>query len=142
KREIAPIMNTLELAEIIKGAIPAAARREGGNPAKRSFQAIRIEVNGELEMLKDALLNAFHMLKVGGRLSVITFHSLEDRITKQCFASLTRGCTCPPNFPVCVCGKTPEGALPFRKPILACDEELKENKRSHSAKLRCIERVK
>ncbi|MEG2144808.1 MAG: 16S rRNA (cytosine(1402)-N(4))-methyltransferase RsmH, partial [Oscillospiraceae bacterium] len=142
KRETAPITNTLELAEIIKSAIPAPARREGGNPAKRSFQAIRIEVNGELDMLRDALLNAFHMLKVGGRLSVITFHSLEDRITKQCFVGLTRGCTCPPDFPVCVCGKTPEGALPFRKPVLAGEEELSENKRSHSAKLRCIERIK
>ncbi|MBQ4539358.1 MAG: 16S rRNA (cytosine(1402)-N(4))-methyltransferase RsmH [Oscillospiraceae bacterium] len=141
-REKAPIETTLELAEIIKNAIPAATRREGGHPAKRSFQAIRIEVNGELTALECALDDAFDLLSVGGRLSIITFHSLEDRMCKRRFADFTSGCTCPPEFPVCVCGKTPRGKLTTRKPITAGEEELAENNRSRSAKLRTIEKLK
>jgi len=141
-REKAPIETTLQLAEIIKNAIPAATRREGGHPAKRSFQAIRIEVNGELTALECALDDAFDLLSVGGRLSIITFHSLEDRMCKRRFADFTSGCTCPPEFPVCVCGKTPRGKLTTRKPITAGEEELAENNRSRSAKLRTIEKLK
>ena len=141
-REKTPIETTLELAEIIKNAIPAATRREGGHPAKRSFQAIRIEVNGELAALECALDDAFDLLSVGGRLSIITFHSLEDRMCKRRFAEFTSGCTCPPEFPVCVCGKTPRGKLTTRKPITAGEAELAENNRSRSAKLRTIEKLK
>ena len=142
KREKAEIQTTLELADIIKFAIPAATRREGGHPAKRSFQAIRIEVNGELASLDCALDNAFELLALGGRLSVITFHSLEDRICKRRFAAFAEGCTCPVDFPVCVCGKTPRGRLVSKKPITASEEELAQNNRSHSAKLRVIEKIK
>ena len=141
-REKAPIETTLQLAEIIKNAIPAATRREGGHPAKRSFQAIRIEVNGELTALECALDDAFDLLSVGGRLSIITFHSLEDRMCKRRFAEFTSGCTCPPEFPVCVCGKTPRGKLTTKKPITAGEEELAENNRSRSAKLRTIQKLK
>ncbi len=140
RREKAEIQTTLELADIIKFAIPAATRREGGHPAKRSFQAIRIEVNGELASLDCALDNAFELLALGGRLSVITFHSLEDRLLKRRFAAFAEGCTCPADFPVCVCGKTPRGRLISKKPITAGEEELLENNRSHSAKLRVIEK--
>ncbi|MEA5136000.1 MAG: 16S rRNA (cytosine(1402)-N(4))-methyltransferase RsmH [Candidatus Fimivivens sp.] len=142
RREKAEIQTTLELADIIKFAIPAATRREGGHPAKRSFQAIRIEVNGELASLDCALDNAFELLALGGRLSVITFHSLEDRICKRRFAAFAEGCTCPVDFPVCVCGKTPRGRLVSKKPITASEEELTQNNRSHSAKLRVIEKIK
>lgn len=142
RREKAEIQMTLELADIIKNAIPAATRREGGHPAKRSFQAIRIEVNGELASLDCALDNAFELLAPGGRLSVITFHSLEDRILKRRFAAFAEGCTCPADFPVCVCGKTPRGRLISKKPITAGEEELAQNNRSHSAKLRVIEKIK
>lgn len=142
RREKAEIQTTLELADIIKFAIPAATRREGGHPAKRSFQAIRIEVNGELASLDCALDNAFELLAMGGRLSVITFHSLEDRICKRRFAAFAEGCTCPVDFPVCVCGKTPRGRLVSKKPITAGEEELAQNNRSHSAKLRVIEKIK
>ncbi|MDF3005485.1 MAG: S-adenosyl-methyltransferase MraW [Oscillospiraceae bacterium] len=142
RREKAEIQTTLELADIIKFAIPAATRREGGHPAKRSFQAIRIEVNGELASLDCALDNAFELLALGGRLSVITFHSLEDRICKRRFAAFAEGCTCPVDFPVCVCGKTPRGRLISKKPITAGEEELAQNNRSHSAKLRVIEKIK
>ncbi len=142
KREKAPIETTLELAEIIKNAIPAATRREGGHPAKRSFQAIRIEVNGELTALETALDDAFELLSVGGRLAIITFHSLEDRMCKRRYAAFTEGCTCPPEFPVCVCGKTPRGRLISKKPIVAGEVELAENNRSRSAKLRTIEKLK
>lgn len=142
RREKAEIQTTLELADIIKFAIPAATRREGGHPAKRSFQAIRIEVNGELASLDCALDNAFELLALGGRLSVITFHSLEDRICKRRFAAFAEGCTCPVDFPVCVCGKTPRGRLISKKPITASEEELAQNNRSHSAKLRVIEKMK
>ncbi|MBP0981874.1 MAG: 16S rRNA (cytosine(1402)-N(4))-methyltransferase RsmH, partial [Oscillospiraceae bacterium] len=142
RRARQPIETTTELADIIKNAIPAAARREGGHPAKRSFQAIRIEVNGELTALECALDDAFDLLNIGGRLAIITFHSLEDRMCKRRFASFTEGCTCPADFPVCVCGKTPRGRLVSKKPIVAGEVELAENNRSRSAKLRTIEKLK
>lgn len=135
-----PIMTTLRLAEIVKYSIPASARRTGGHPARKTFQALRIEVNGELEKLGSALDDMFDCLKIGGRLSVITFHSLEDRLVKKKFASYCEGCTCPKDFPVCVCGKTPKGILPF-KFITAGEEELAENPRSRSATLRSIEKL-
>lgn len=141
-RQKAPIERTTELADIVKNAIPAAARREGGHPAKRSFQAIRIEVNGELDALSAALDDAFSLLAVGGRLAVITFHSLEDAMTKRAFARHTTGCTCPRDFPICVCGRTPRGRLVTRKPVTASAEELERNNRSRSARLRCIEKLK
>ena len=142
EREKKPIGNTLELADIIRSAIPAATRREGGHPAKRSFQAIRIEVNGELTALECALDYAFDLLSVGGRLAIITFHSLEDRMVKRRFETFARGCTCPPDFPICVCGRTPQGRNITKKPVTAGEEELEQNNRSHSAKLRCIEKIK
>ena len=137
ERENAPILNTLRLADIIACAVPAAARRDG-HPARKCFQAIRIEVNGELEILGGALDNAFSLLKKDGVLAVITFHSLEDRIVKQKFREYCTGCTCPPDFPVCVCGKTPRGHLAFKKPVEPSEKELNENPRSRSAKLRVI----
>lgn len=140
ERAIAPITTTARLAEIISSAVPAAARRDG-HPARKSFQAIRIAVNGELDALAEVLEKAFYRLNKGGVLAVITFHSLEDRMVKQAFANFTKGCTCPPDFPVCVCGKTPDGRLVSKKPILPGDEELKYNSRSRSAKLRAIERL-
>ena len=139
RREIKPIETTSELADIICSSVPAKFRREK-NPCKKSFQAIRITVNCELEELNRALDDAFDMLKPGGRLCIITFHSLEDRIVKQRFASFCKGCTCPPDFPVCVCGNKPRGRLVNRKPIEATEEELAANNRSHSAKLRIIEK--
>lgn len=141
EREKAPIETTAQLAELIKTAIPAAARREGGHPAKRSFQAIRIEVNGELDSLGAVLDDAFELLRPGGRLAIITFHSLEDRMVKQRFQAYCTGCTCPPEFPVCVCGKTPRGRLASKKPITASDQEIRDNNRSRSAKLRVIEKI-
>ena len=141
KRQEKPLETTLELAEIIKSAIPSASRREK-NPAKRSFQAIRIAVNGELDALKEGLEAAFRVLKPEGRLAVITFHSLEDRIVKQAFAAYAKGCECPPDFPVCVCGKTPRAKLINRKPILPSEEEMEQNRRSQSAKLRVLEKIK
>ncbi|HIQ58414.1 MAG TPA: 16S rRNA (cytosine(1402)-N(4))-methyltransferase RsmH [Candidatus Merdivicinus intestinavium] len=141
RREEAPIERTLELAEIIKASMPAAARREK-NPCKRSFQALRIAVNSELDALSQGIDTAFDSLAEGGRLCIITFHSLEDRMVKQKFAALCRGCICPPDFPVCVCGHTPEGQLPTRKPILPDENELAVNRRSQSAKLRIIEKIK
>ena len=141
RREEAPIERTLELAEIIKASMPAAARREK-NPCKRSFQALRIAVNSELDALSQGIDAAFDSLAAGGRLCIITFHSLEDRMVKQKFAALCRGCICPPDFPVCVCGHTPEGQLPTRKPILPDENELAVNRRSQSAKLRIIEKIK
>lgn len=135
-----PVETTTQLAEIIKKGMPPAARREK-NPARRSFQAIRIAVNGELQVLEQALERVFERLAPGGRFAVITFHSLEDRIVKQRFAAFSKGCTCPPDFPVCVCGKTPRGRLVSRKPILPGEEELAVNSRSRSAKLRVVEKL-
>ncbi len=134
-----PLETTLELAEIIKASMPAAARREK-NPCKRTFQAIRIAVNSELDSLSAGLGAAFELLAPGGRLVVITFHSLEDRIVKQAFAEWCRGCICPPDFPVCVCGNEPKARLVTRKPILPTKQELAENPRSQSAKLRILEK--
>lgn len=140
-RDEKPIETTLELAEIIRSAVPQKARREK-NPCKKTFQAIRIEVNSELEHLSAALDKAFDLLNVGGRLCIITFHSLEDRLVKQRFQTFCRGCICPPDFPVCICGQTPRGKLVNRKPIEAGEEELAANNRSRSAKLRIIEKIK
>lgn len=140
-RQTKPIETTLELADIIKDAIPAATRRSGGHPAKRSFQAIRIEVNGELQKLQDTLDDMFDALNIGGRLAIITFHSLEDRIVKKAFQNYCKGCECPPQTPVCICGKTPDGKLPFKKKT-ASSEELENNMRSRSATLRSVEKIK
>lgn len=137
KREVSKIETTTQLADIIASCYPAAARRDG-NPARKCFQALRIAVNDELGSLERVLDTAFDMLNVGGVLSIITFHSLEDRIVKQKFKEYCTGCTCPSDFPVCVCGKTPRGELQFRKPITATQEELNANQRSRSAKLRAI----
>lgn len=135
------IETTGQLVDIIKAAIPAQARREGPHPAKRTFQAIRIAVNDELGALKEALSGAVEILKPGGRLSVITFHSLEDRIVKNEFQSRERPCTCPPTFPVCVCGKKPELKVLTKKPVLPSREELEINPRSRSAKLRTAQKI-
>lgn len=130
------IQTTGELADIIKAAIPKAARADGGHPAKRVFQAVRIEVNDELEILKQAVLDFADVIKPGGALSIITFHSLEDRIVKKAFKELAQGCTCPKSFPVCVCQKTPTVKILTTKPVLPSERELEENSRSKSAKLR------
>ena len=140
-RSIQPIETTYELVDIIKSAIPAKAREDGPHPAKRTFQAIRIEVNSELAVIEPTLNALIEALKPEGRLSVITFHSLEDRIVKQTFAAWSKGCTCPPDFPVCVCGNKPKIKQINRKPILPSERELDENPRSRSAKLRIIERL-
>ncbi len=140
-RESAPIESTLELADIIKYAIPAQAREGGHHPAKRSFQAIRIEVNGELDVIEPALRAAAGLLRKGGRIAVITFHSLEDRIVKRTFASLAEGCICPKSLPVCVCGNKPTLRLVNKKVILPSAKELAENPRSRSAKLRIAEKL-
>ena len=137
QREKGKIETTIQLADIIASSYPAAARRDG-NPARKCFQALRIAVNDELGSLERALDTAFDMLREGGVLSIITFHSLEDRIVKQKFKEYTTGCTCPSDFPVCVCGKKPRGKLQFKKPITATEEELAVNQRSRSAKLRAI----
>ena len=139
-RETAPIETTLQLVEVIKSAMPSAALREKQHPAKRSFQAIRIAVNGELDALPPMLSAAVEALNPGGRLAVITFHSLEDRIVKQTMKDLATGCTCPPNFPVCVCGNKPKIRLVSRKPIVSGETELEENPRARSAKLRVAEK--
>lgn len=141
RRAERPVQTTGELVEIIKAAIPQKARREGSHPAKRIFQAVRIEVNGELRILRNAAEDFIDVLKPGGRLAIITFHSLEDRIIKQVFAEKAQGCTCPPEFPVCVCGKKPEIKLITRKPKLPTNAELAENSRSKSAKLRIAEKI-
>lgn len=140
-RENAPIETTGQLAELIRSAMPAKARREKQHPAKRSFQAIRIAVNDELGELERLLECALEALNPGGRLAIISFHSLEDRLVKTAYARWARGCTCPPDFPVCVCGKTPRVKLVGRRPITAGEEELKENPRARSAKLRLAERL-
>ena len=139
-RQDKPINTTLELVEIIKNAIPARARREGPHPAKRTFQAIRIEVNRELSILKDTIEDAVDGLKPGGRLAIITFHSLEDRIVKNTYRDLMDPCTCPKNMP-CVCGKTATVQILTRKPILPSELEIEENPRSRSAKLRVLEKL-
>ena len=138
-RESSPIMTTMQLADIIRESVPQKARREK-NPCKKTFQAIRIAVNGEFEHLEKGLEDAFYSLRAGGRLAVITFHSLEDRLVKQKFAEWCRGCICPPDFPQCVCGHKPQGKLVNRKPLEAKEQELERNNRSRSAKLRIIER--
>jgi len=139
-RETRPVETTLELVDLIKGAMPPAALREKQHPAKRSFQAIRIAVNGELDALPPMLKSATDALNPGGRLAVITFHSLEDRIVKRAMQDMARGCTCPPEFPVCVCGKKPKLKLLTRKPIVSGAAELEENPRARSAKLRVAEK--
>lgn len=141
EREHHPVQTTGQLVEMIRQAIPAAARRENGHPARRVFQALRIAVNGELDALSEGLDSAFSLLRQGGRLAVITFHSLEDRMVKQRMQEWGRGCTCPPDFPVCVCGKKPRARFITRKPIEASRAELDENPRSRSAKLRICEKL-
>lgn len=139
ERDNHPIETTLQLSELIKSAVPAAARREK-HPARRVFQALRIEVNDELGCLSRALDTAFDLLSVGGRLAIITFHSLEDRMVKQRFAAWRQGCVCPPQSPVCVCGRTPAADAVTRKPVRADEQELSDNPRSRSAVLRCVEK--
>ena len=141
ERERAPIDTTFQLSSVISASMPQKAKRNK-NPSKKTFQAIRIAVNDELGHLDKALDAAFDCLRVGGRLAIITFHSLEDRLVKQRFQTFCTGCTCPPDFPVCVCGKTPRGRLVTRKPLEPSEQELAENRRSHSAKLRIIEKIK
>ena len=141
RRETKPIGTTLELVDIIRSAMPASALREKQHPAKRSFQAIRIAVNDELNSVAKVMEDAIPRLNKGGRLAVITFHSLEDRIVKNAMANAAKGCTCPPNFPVCVCGKKPLVKLITRKPIVSGDEELERNPRARSAKLRICEKI-
>lgn len=140
-REEKPIETTFELNEIIKAAIPAKMRATGGHPSKRTFQAIRIECNHELDVLKNSLDDMIDLLNPQGRLCIITFHSLEDRIVKTVYRDKENPCTCPPEFPVCVCGKVPLGKATPKKPILPSEEELEENTRSKSAKLRVFERI-
>ena len=139
-REIKPIETTLELAEIVKENVPQKVRRDG-HPARKTFQALRIAVNHELDVLESGLQGAFELLSQGGRLSVITFHSLEDRIVKQFMRDKAQGCTCPKDFPVCVCGNKPKVKIITRKPILPSDEELERNPRARSAKLRVCEKL-
>ena len=141
RREQKPIETTLELVEIIRSAMPVAALREKQHPAKRSFQAIRIAVNDELNSVAKVMEDAIPKLNKGGRLAVITFHSLEDRIVKNAMASAAKGCTCPPSFPVCVCGKKPQVKIITRKPIISGEEELERNPRARSAKLRICEKI-
>ncbi len=135
-----PITTTLQLAELIASSLPPAVRRKDKNPARRSFQALRIAVNGEMEALEEGLEGIFSLLEPGGRFAILTFHSLEDRVVKNRFKEWATGCTCPPDFPVCVCGKTPQAKLITRKPIVAQPQELEENRRSRSAKLRVLEK--
>ena len=141
EREKAPIETTGELVEIIKRSIPSSQRDGGHHPAKRSFQALRIEVNSELDVIAPAIKSAVRLLAPGGRIAIITFHSLEDRIVKQTFADLASGCTCPKNFPICVCGNKPQVKVITRKPILPDAEELEINPRARSAKLRVAEKL-
>ena len=141
RRENAPIQTTLELVDVIRSAMPGSALREKQHPAKRSFQAIRIAVNDELGSVEKVMRDAIPCLNPGGRLAVITFHSLEDRIVKNAMVNASKGCTCPPNFPVCVCGKKPQVKLVNRKPIISGEEELERNPRARSAKLRVCEKV-
>lgn len=140
EREKQPIATTLQLAEIIKAAVPAAKRREG-HPARQTFQALRIAVNGELDRLEEGLQGGFELLKPGGRMAVITFHSLEDRIVKRAMAKWCTGCTCPKDFPVCVCGNKTKAELALRKPAEASEKELSENPRARSARLRAVTKL-
>ena len=142
RRAEQPIETTGELVDVIKAAVPKNARRDGPHPAKRTFQALRIFVNDELDGLGQALESAVQCLKPGGRIAVITFHSLEDRIVKQTFARLANPCTCPPGTPVCICGKQPQVKIITKKPILPTEKELEDNPRARSAKLRVAERLK
>lgn len=135
-REKEPIHTTLQLADIIRNAVPAAVRRAEGHPARKTFQALRIAVNGELDRLSEGLEAAFSLLATGGRLAVITFHSLEDRIVKQKMNEWCTGCTCPPDFPVCVCGKKPRAELVYKKGLAPTEQEIQENPRARSARLR------
>lgn len=139
-RQKKPIETTFELNEIIRNAIPAKMRADGGHPSKRTFQALRIECNHELDVLKDSLDKLIDLLNPGGRLCIITFHSLEDRIVKTAFKTAANPCTCPPSFPVCVCGKVSKGRVITSKPILPTEKEMENNPRSKSAKLRIFER--
>ncbi|MDO4535351.1 MAG: 16S rRNA (cytosine(1402)-N(4))-methyltransferase RsmH [Clostridium perfringens] len=141
RRKEKNIESTLELVDIIKAAIPAKARREGPHPAKRTFQAIRIEVNRELDIIEKTIRDGVEKLNVGGRMAIITFHSLEDRIVKTVYKDLANPCTCPSSFPICICNKKPSVKLITRKPIEASEEELEYNPRSRSAKLRVIEKI-
>ena len=142
KRAESPINTTGELVQVVKNAIPAAMREGGSHPAKRTFQAIRIEVNKELNVIAPAILSAVNLLGEGGRIAVITFHSLEDRIVKSEFVKYGKGCTCPKDFPICICGNKPKLKIITNKPILPSSQELEENSRSHSAKLRVAEKLK
>lgn len=139
ERQKEPILTTFRLAEIIKNSVPAAARRDG-HPARKSFQALRISTNQEESILRNSIKDMFDSLASGGRLAIITFHSLEDRIVKKSFAEFCKGCTCPPEFPVCICGKKPAGKIPY-KAVAPSEEEINENYRSRSAKLRVIEKI-
>lgn len=140
-REEAPIATTGRLAEIVRQSVPAAVRRAQGHPARRTFQALRIAVNGELDRLSEGLDAALGLLNPGGRLAVITFHSLEDRLAKQRMAQWCQGCTCPKDFPVCVCGKKPQGRLVYKKGLAPTEEEVRENPRARSARLRVFEKL-
>ena len=141
QREAAPIRTTFELTEVIKASIPAKIRETGGHPSKKTFQAIRIEVNRELDILKSVIGDLIDLLAPGGRLCIISFHSLEDRIVKQAFKEAENPCICPPDFPVCVCGRKSRGSVVTRKPVTAGEEELENNQRAHSAKLRIFEKA-
>lgn len=141
RRKNAPIKTTFELVDVIKAAVPAGARVEGGHPAKRIFQAVRIEVNGEIESLKKAIFDAIDVLNPKGRICIISFHSLEDRIVKDVFNESAKGCICPPDFPKCVCNKKKTVKILSKKPIISTDDELNENLRAHSAKLRVAEKI-
>ena len=138
-REQEPILTTLQLAEIVKANVPQKVRRDG-HPARKTFQAIRIAVNRELEVLEKGLNAAFELLTPGGRLCVITFHSLEDRVVKTFMKEKAQGCTCPKDFPVCVCGRTPQADIVTRKPVIPADDELQRNPRARSAKLRILQK--
>ena len=142
QREISPIRTTFELTDVIKASIPARFRETGGHPSKKTFQAIRIEVNRELDILKDVIGELIDLLAPGGRLCIISFHSLEDRIVKMAFKDAETPCICPPDFPVCVCGKKSKGSVITRKPVTAGTKELENNQRAHSAKLRIFEKAK
>lgn len=136
-----PITQSAQLVEVIKAAIPASARRNGGHPAKRTFQALRIEVNSEMSVLRDAMEAAIRWLPVGGRIVVLSYHSIEDRVVKDVFAEAAKGCICPPGLPVCVCGKVPIVKQVVKKPLAPTQEEIERNPRARSAKLRAIERI-